>query len=146
MVDINRQTTRPTTRKTKTTDRPRQRALVMVASTLIGWVALYQFVVWFRSEPEPVLKVPPVLLVDLETASLEELQLLPDIGEKTAQAWRQTLDEAPSLTPQTVKELEALPAVGPVRSNKLAPYLIDSEARTMQLESPSKPSSETLNP
>ncbi len=142
MVDINRQKTQPT----KTTDRPRQRAMVMVASTIIGWVALYQFVVWCRTESEPVLRVPPELLVDLETASLEELQLLPDIGEKTAQAWRQTLDEAPSLTPQTTKELEALPAVGPVRSSKLAPYLIESEMRTMQSESPSKTTFETTNP
>ena len=101
----------------------------MLASTLIGWVAIYQLVVWWRSDAAPLLDHPPQFRVDLDDAGLDELQLLPDVGEKTAQSWRNSLDNSPMLPPRTTKDLEALPSVGPIRAEKLSPFLIESDER-----------------
>jgi len=120
VVDFNR---------TKTISRPQRQAMITVATALVGWVAFYQVGIQWRANASSNLDHPPVLFVDLKTASEAELQLLPEIGRKTAHAWRETLDESLPSTPLIAKELEALPNVGPIRSNKLAPFLVDSDAR-----------------
>ncbi len=119
MVDFNR---------AKKVSRPRRQAMVIIATVLMGWIAFYQIGIQWRANTSSSLDHPPRLFVDLKTASEAELQLLPEIGQKTAHAWRETLDESISPTPRIAKELEALPNVGPIRSSKLAPFLVDSGA------------------
>lgn len=133
--------------RTKVTDRPRQRAIVMLASTLIGWVAIYQLVVWWRSDATLKLERPPQFHVDLDDAGIEELLLLPDVGEKTARSWRKSLDDSPMLPPRTAKEIEALPSVGPIRAEKLSPFLLESDGSIMEsLEAINTPSRPTKKP
>ena len=104
--------------------------MVTIATLLIVWVMFYQArLLWF-SKTTPELDRPPQFFVDLKTASEEELRLLPDIGKKTARAWRQTLDASKSQAPRDAKELQDLPNVGPIRSSKLAPFLVESELRS----------------
>ena len=112
-------------------NRPQRRAMISLAACFIGWIALVQVKNWWSSDLLRALDHPPQLFIELHTASEEELQLLPDVGEKTAKTWRRTLDESPFLSPRHAKELESLPAVGPIRSSKLAPFLVESDSRSI---------------
>ncbi|MDZ4852384.1 MAG: hypothetical protein SGI77_24110 [Pirellulaceae bacterium] len=116
MVDFTRE---------RTCDRHRKRSLVFVALGLICWIAIYQLGAFSQPDPSKELNLPPQLWVDLQTASEEELQLLPDVGAKTAKAWRQSLDDDQLAVPRNTEALESLPSVGFIRSRKLAPYLIE---------------------
>lgn len=121
MVDFNR---------TRTAGLPRRQAMITVATVLILWVVFYQVGVQWRASASSDLVHPPRFFVDLGMASEAELQLLPDIGQKTAHAWRETLDESLSTVPRVAKDLEALPNVGPIRASKLAPFLVESDTRS----------------
>jgi recombinational DNA repair protein RecR len=93
------------------------------------------------------LEHPPRFFIDLESASEDELQLLPDIGVKTARAWREALDKSFVSLPRKVQELEALPNVGPIRSSKLAPFLVESEScSTTCLDPVTDPARPSVNP
>ncbi len=118
--------------------------MVTLACILFGWVAFYQVGIWRTLESSSRLDHPPELFVDLQTASEEELQLLPDVGKKTARAWRNKLDESFVVPPRSAKELEALPNIGPIRSSKLAPYLVELEAHSTSSLDPSVQSGRPL--
>jgi hypothetical protein len=102
--------------------------MVTVATVLILWVVFYEVGTLWQGNPSSALDHPPQLFVDLEAASDEELQLLPDVGPKTARAWRATLDDSTLPLTRVARDLEVLPNVGPVRSLKLAPFLVESES------------------
>lgn len=137
MVDFNR--ARPAYR-------PRRKAMAVLALTVVGWVSVHQFGEWWHDRA-PALHKSPRFFVDLQRATEDELRLLPEVGSKTAHAWRQTLDEPGAAVPRHVKGLEALPNVGPIRSSKLAPFLVESEARaTTSLDSTLKTSRPSATP
>ena len=58
---------------------------------------------------------PPKFITEIPNASNEEWMLLPGVGEKTASTWRQ--DSAP------IESLEDLHGVGPIRAERLEPYV-----------------------
>jgi DNA uptake protein ComE-like DNA-binding protein len=117
VVDFNRN---------RVNNRHRQQAMVMVATILILWVAIYQVGLILQGSGTNELDHPPRLFVELEAASEEELQLLPDVGPKTARAWKETLSQSLSPAARDTNDLEALPKVGPVRSARLAPFLVEA--------------------
>ncbi len=60
------------------------------------------------------------LKVDINTADVEELDELPEVGPSTAQSivdYRQTNGEF-----QSVKELEEIPGIGPETLEKIDPF------------------------
>lgn len=60
------------------------------------------------------------LKVDINTADVEELDELPEVGPSTAQSivdYRQTNGEF-----QSVKELEEIPGIGPETIEKIDPF------------------------
>jgi len=58
---------------------------------------------------------PPSFITEIPNATNEEWMLLPGVGEKTASTWRNDL--AP------IESLEDLHGVGPVRAERLEPYV-----------------------
>ena len=118
MVDFNRK---------RRLDRPRQRAILTLATLTLGWILYYEVDSRWDDQPSTDLTRPPQFFVDLQSADESELQLLPNVGKKTAHAWRETLDSAPASPPRHAQELEGLPYVGPIRSSQLSPYLVESE-------------------
>ena len=70
---------------------------------------------------------PPRFITEIPNASNEEWMLLPGVGEKTASKWRND--------PATIESLEDLHGVGPVRAERLEPYVANIATRPTNNES-----------
>ena len=91
---------------------------------------------------------PPKFVTRIPEASNEEWMLLPGVGEKTASRWRADLNskgteqiptlelsspvasELPIITIPVVESLEELHGVGPLRAQKLEPYVANVAAES----------------
>ncbi len=81
--------------------------MTTMAVVALTWVAATEVRESLRAEKDGSLQGPPRFFVDLETADESELRLLPNVGVKTARAWREALDKGAVDRRGTVSELRA---------------------------------------
>lgn len=91
---------------------------------MIGWLAfvgLYRLKVSSIQSAKITSKWRPHFSAQLDQGDQRELDVLPGVGQRTAQKWIEDLSD---LELRSKEDLEQLSGIGPVRAEKLAPFLL----------------------